>query len=525
MRIQLRLGLLFGFISILFFGTAYAKPSYVGMDCSLCHIAPTVTNFQLPSTHDSLTVPITSFTATDTDDQKNNLAVVTGYMVTTSSTTPGAGDAGWQSSPPSQYTFAAEGLQTLYAWAKDAVGNISAAVSDAVDISIFVNTPPVADAGPDQSVNEGVTVALNGSNSDDRDNGIKSFFWEQVGTSNPVTLSDPYAEQPTFVTPDVGPGGVALTFRLTVTDNSDATATDTCIVNVSWVNIAPVADAGADQTVDEGTTVTLDGNASSGVDDAIATYLWEQIDVTGTLAVLSDPTAADPQFTLMDVGTDGESLTFQLTVTDQGGLQATDTCVVNVTNVAQAPVNLAPVADAGGDQSVMTGADVTLDASGSFDPDGDTITYTWKQTAGTPVTLTAPGATSPVFTAPAVAAGSSETLTFELTVTDGGQLQATDTCDVQVNGGELPPVVEPPVEEPPVVEPPVEEPPVVEPPVEEPPVVQPPADDDDDHDGSYDDDDDHEDRSDRDNHGNRDKGKAKWKNLVNDYYRYFRDRD
>ena len=262
-----------------------------------------------------------------------------------------------------------------------------------------------------------------------------------------------------------------------------------------------MADAGGDQTVTEGTVLTLDGSASSGIDDNIATYLWEQVDVTGVLAVLSDPTAAKPQFTLSDVGPDGESLTFQLTVTDQGGLQATDRCVVNVTNVDEAPANTAPVADAGDDQSVMTGAEVTLDASGSSDPDGDALTYTWKQTAGTSVTLTAPGAIAPSFTAPDVAAGSSETLTFELTVTDGGQLQATDTCDVVINGEDLPPV-------------------------EEPPVVQPPAgDDDDDHDGNYDDDDEHENHDYRDHHDSRRKKNHKEKYSRRHFSRYFRSYD
>lgn len=474
MRIKLHSILVFCLLSVFFIANAYARPSFGG-DCSVCHIAPTVIDFQLPASHDSLTVPISSFTATDSDNQLPRLAGVTGYLVTTSSAPPDSSDPGWTASPPAQYTFASQGSQTLYAWAKDTIGNISAAVSGTVDILLAVNTPPVADAGPDQTVDEGLTVILNGSNSDDSDDGIKSYFWEQIGSGMPVTISDPTAEQPTFTAPDVGPGGVALTFRLTVTDNSNATASDTCIVNVSWINLTPVADAGPDQTVPEGTTVTLDGTASSGVDDAVASYLWEQVDATGTLAVLSDPTAAAPEFTIADVGPNDESLTFQLTVTDQGGLQATDRCVVNITNSNQAPVNQAPVADAGGDQVVAIGAQVSLDASGSSDPDGDALTYTWKQIAGTPVTLTSPGAVAPAFTAPNVAAGSNETLTFELTVTDAGQLQSTDTCDVQVMGQEPPPA---------------DDPPVVEPPADEPPVVQPPVDDDENHDGNYEDDDD-----------------------------------
>ena len=87
-----------------------------------------------------------------------------------------------------------------------------------------------------------------------------------------------------------------------------------------------------------------------------------------------------------------------------------------------------------------------LDGSGSYDPDNDLNpdnACVWKQTAGPAVTLSAPGAIDPTFMAPAVADGSSETLVFELTITDSGQLQATDIVEIVVNGA-TPPVVEPP---------------------------------------------------------------------------------
>ncbi|RLB28206.1 MAG: hypothetical protein DRG87_09810, partial [Deltaproteobacteria bacterium] len=109
--------------------------------------------------------------------------------------------------------------------------------------------------------------------------------------------------------------------------------TDTCIVNVTWVNEPPTANAGSDQTVDEGATVTLDGSNSSDPDDGIASYLWTQ--TGGTSVTLSDTSAVQPTFTAPDVDEDGEALTFQLTVTDNGGLQDTDTCIVNVTNVEE----------------------------------------------------------------------------------------------------------------------------------------------------------------------------------------------
>jgi hypothetical protein len=88
----------------------------------------------------------------------------------------------------------------------------------------------------------------------------------------------------------------------------------------------------------------------------------------------------------------------------------------------------APTADAGGDQTVSGGLGVTLNGSASADPDGDTLSYTWTQTAGTAVQLSDPHAVQPTFTAPNAAV----TLSFKLTVSDPSGLSAADTCAVQV---------------------------------------------------------------------------------------------
>ena len=78
-------------------------------------------------------------------------------------------------------------------------------------------------------------------------------------------------------------------------------------------------------------------------------------------------------------------------------------------------INLAPVADAGSDQNVDINVLVTLDGSGSSDPDGNLpLTYYWTQTGGQVVTLSNPEAIAPTFTAPP----DPVVLTFTLTVTD-----------------------------------------------------------------------------------------------------------
>jgi hypothetical protein len=91
--------------------------------------APTVTAFTVPSKSSSLTIPITTFTATDD-------VAVTGYMITTSSTAPLAGDAGWSASAPASYHVASNGNYTLYPWAKDASGNVSALYASPASVSV-----------------------------------------------------------------------------------------------------------------------------------------------------------------------------------------------------------------------------------------------------------------------------------------------------------------------------------------------------------------------------------------------------
>lgn len=100
-------------------------------------------------------------------------------------------------------------------------------------------------------------------------------------------------------------------------------------------------------------------------------------------------------------------------------------------SVTYADPNTPPTANAGADQvNVDAFSTVTLNGSGSSDPDGTIASYAWTQTGGTSVTLSGTGATR-TFTAPATLAG--DTLMFSLTVTDnGGATSTADTMTVTV---------------------------------------------------------------------------------------------
>jgi hypothetical protein len=96
-----------------------------------------------------------------------------------------------------------------------------------------------------------------------------------------------------------------------------------------------------------------------------------------------------------------------------------------------------PTADAGADQTVGEGDAVTLDASGSSDADGDTLSYEWTQTGGPSVQLSGATTAMPSFTAPDVR--SKTTLAFEVTV-DDGTTTATDTVEIAVEPDTSPPI-------------------------------------------------------------------------------------
>jgi hypothetical protein len=303
--------------------------------------------------------------------------------------------------------------------AKPAIAGISGSISIFAALS-----PPIADAGPDQVVQSGSEVTLNGSNSADTVSGIASYKWTQVSGAQ-VKLSSPSAPICTFTAPNSA-NGELLAFNLEVTNNGGAVKSASCLVNVSASGQAPLANAGADQIVQPYTNVTLDGSGSSDPDAGIASYAWVQIE--GPYVPILNANTSHASFVAPDPGTPGASLVFQLQVTDYFGMTTRDQCTVNVVDAAPPPV-----ANAGLDQIAVTGSSVTLVGSGSYDPVNSTDSYRWKQIRGAPVTLSNPAAITPVFTAPSGSDAQNADLLFMLTVTDANdQLSATAKCVVTV---------------------------------------------------------------------------------------------
>lgn len=191
-------------------------------------------------------------------------------------------------------------------------------------------------------------------------------------------------------------------------------------------NVPPTANAGAGGTVAAGVQVNVSGSASSDGDGTIVSYEWAEITSVGVS--LSSTTGENISFTSPTANSQ-QTVTLQLTVTDDGGL--TDTATVTFTVEAEV-LNQPPTANAGPDQSVAAATQFTLDGTGSQDTDGTIVEWRWTQTAGDTVTLNLEDPARPTATSPSKT--TAQRLTFQLvTVDDEGAASAPSLVNIDVS--------------------------------------------------------------------------------------------
>lgn len=225
------------------------------------------------------------------------------------------------------------------------------------------------------------------------------------------------------VTHNFGARGVyTVTLAVDVPDTAGTTSRQSTTATVEVLSTL-TANAGSEQTVDEGSPVTLDGSDSVDPEGQPLSYSWAQ--TSGPSVTLSDAHAVDPSFTapFVDAATT-TIITFQLTISTLDR-SATDTVSVFV---ADAPIR----ADAGSDQRVKKAQPVHLQATAT-DPKGQMLDYQWTQTSGTLVTLHLSNTAHATFTAPDISAGM-EVLVFTLKVKSSPEPErsATDIVSVVV---------------------------------------------------------------------------------------------
>jgi hypothetical protein len=305
-------------------------------------------------------------------------------------------------------------------------GQISS-LPDTISISAFSdNTPPIANAGPDQTVALGSKVQLDASASSDADGDEISYLWRVVSKPNgsAATLSSTTAATPDFSADLEG----AYVIELIANDGAFDSAPDALTITATKNNLPPVAHAGTNTTVSVGTAVVLSGSQSYDSNDDPLTYRWSWVNKpAGSTIAFSSATTMTPTVTPDVEGT----YIAQLIVNDGEVDSASDSVTITATLS-----NVPPVAKAGADQAVTTGTLVTLDGGTSSDADANPLTYVWTFTsrpAGSVATLAASTTATPTFTADL-----NGTYVIQLIVNDGRVNSAPDSVVVSASTSSLP---------------------------------------------------------------------------------------
>lgn len=202
---------------------------------------------------------------------------------------------------------------------------------DSASVTVTLNTLPIADAGTDATICNGDSTQLNAT-------GGGTYSWSPTtGLSDPL-IADPWAS-PTITT----------TYTVTVTDINGCVDTDDVTITVDPL---PAVDAGPDETICIGQSVTIGGSPTG---PAGSTYVWTP---NGTL---DDGSLANP------LATPSTTTTYTVVVTDGNGCVDTDSMMVTV--------NPLPIVDAGPDTAICDGNSVVIGGSPTG-PAGSTYVWT-----------------------------------------------------------------------------------------------------------------------------------------------------
>jgi gliding motility-associated-like protein len=320
-------------------------------------------------------------------------------------------------------------IEGNYIFQLSVIDDDGAQASDEVAVTVIpedVNSFPIVEAGENVTIKLPTSsVTLNGSASD-VDGSISSYNWTKIsgGTANLTNQT----------TADLTVSGLiagSYTFRLSVTDNDGAVASDEVFLFVlsESTNESPVANAGADRLVIlPQNSITINGSGTDN-DGQIDAYEWSQL--SGDPLTISNATLATLTVSDLMAG----QFVFQLRVIDDEGFEDIDE--MNLT-IAEEEVNLPPTANAGEDKTlVLPTNSIVLNGSG-FDPEGSIASYLWTKSSGGNAVLT--NASNAKLTVSNLELG---TYGFRLKVTDSEGLASTDQMILNVfpvNTNQLPSV-------------------------------------------------------------------------------------
>ncbi|MEC7239703.1 MAG: PKD domain-containing protein [Myxococcota bacterium] len=355
----------------------------------------------------------------------------------------------------------AEAMETSFA--PDAVGTfiVNLVVNDGKTDSVVdhviikaeePSTFPTAVAGDDSTGEVSTPISLDGSGSTDPAGRELTYLWTavQVPADSAITEPTDATSAVASFTPDAR--GVYI-FNLVVNNGIVSSSPDALIVTVTGDDNAPVANAGADFTGDDCSSIQLDGSGSVDPDGDTLQYYWElQSKPSGSSATndnFSDRTAMSPTFW---ADWDGEYV-LSLTVSDGASWSLADMMTLDLSNRS---VNTPPIVSIStlatisggeveceedgyvydcedcGDQTIEIGPNVSIN-----DPDSDPYTVSWELTSGSGIISNPSAVTTSVklenieATEPNVC--DSNEWVLELTVTDCTTASTTESTTVTVD--------------------------------------------------------------------------------------------
>lgn len=328
------------------------------------NLTETITATSCSAVATALTVTVN---ATPVADAGQNVSICNGASTTLTAT--GGGNYSWSNGAVSASQTVSPVITTSYTVTVNSNG-----CTDSDTVTVTVNPNPVADAGINQNIPNGTSTSLSGTATGS--SGPFSYTWSPSGSLNNANIQNP---QTTNLS-------ASTVFSLTVTDvSSGCTATDQVTIFIVGGPLS-VEGKAVDYSICYGDAVVLEGIGSGG--NPPYDYTWTANN-SGFISHSSD-TVDYPS---------GNTI-YTLTLFD-GSNQVTDTVTVTVNQV--------PTADAGNNQTVCSGASVTLTATGGN-------TYSWDNG------VTQGAAFTPI-----------QTNTYNVTVTNPFGCSATDNVTVTVN--------------------------------------------------------------------------------------------
>jgi hypothetical protein len=267
----------------------------------------------------------------------------------------GDGVFGDASGPDVQAVLTQSGMQNVSVQVSDNHGN---SVLGSLQVTV-VNLPPAPNPGADQTLHEGDTAAFQGTATDPGSaNETFTYEWDfDYDGANFVT--EAYGANALHSFLQAGQFQVAL--RATDSHGGQAIG----VLTETVLNVAPIANAGPDQTIAEGGTTSFHGSATD-PGSGVETYMYEWDFNYDSQTFVSQASGADVSQQFLQPGT----YTVALRVTDSNGGQSIATLTETVLNVP-------PTANAGPDQTIAEGGMASFHGSAT-DPGSGVETYTYE---------------------------------------------------------------------------------------------------------------------------------------------------